>query len=306
MDRVASMTAFATVVTSGSFSAAARRLKMSPAMVTTHVQSLEEQLGARLLNRTTRKLSLTEAGKEYYDRCAQILAQIDEADRIVSALHSSPRGTLRLNAASLFAHHLAPLIAEFNSAYPEITVELFTTDRRIDLVEEGIDVAIRFNQPPDSSVVMRRLGQFRVLLVAAPAYVERHGMPREPGELTDHNCLAYMYRGYEALIREWNLTGPGGEVTVPVSGNLRTNSIATLQAAALEGRGVIMAPSFSIDQFLRSESLVRVLPDYHVAEFPIVALYPHRQHVSAKVRSFIDFAARHFAADPKWQHGAAT
>jgi DNA-binding transcriptional LysR family regulator len=307
MDRVDSMTAFATVVTSGSFAAAAKRLNMSPAMVTKHVQSLEDRLGARLLNRTTRKLSVTEAGRAYYDRCAQILAQIEEADISVSALHSAPRGTLRLNAATVLSHGVSSLIGKFTAAYPEIAIELITTDRMVDLVEEGIDVAIRFNQAPDSSsLVMRRLGRFRLILCAAPAYFERHSVPQRPGDLAEHNCVAYMYRGFDTLTREWRFVGPDGEVTAPISGNVRTNSIETILSAALEGRGIIQAPVHTIYEYLCAGRLTQVLPEYHLGEFPIIALYPHRQHLSAKVRDFIDFAAKHFTQDPRWMHGECT
>lgn len=312
MDRITSMTAFATVVTSGSFASAAQRLNMSPATVTNHVQAIEERLGVRLLNRTTRKLSLTEAGRTYYDQCAFILAQLEAADSSVSALNSTPRGTLRLNAANVLSSGMAALISGFSVAYPEITVDLTTTDGMVDLVEGGIDAAVRFKEPPDSSLIMRRLGQFRLILCASPAYIEQHGAPREPSDLSQHNCMAYMYRGFDKLTRVWCLTGPEGEVDVPISGNLHTNSVDTLSAAALDGRGIIMACSRTVDTALRSRRLVRVLPDYHLGEYPIIALYPHRQHVPAKVRSFVDFAAKHFAEtlappanDPRQGEGAA-
>ena len=301
MDRITSMTAFAAVVTSGSFAAAAQRLSMSPAMVTNHLQSLEERLGVRLLNRTTRKLSLTEAGRAYFDQCGLILAQIEAADSSVAELNSTPRGTLRLNAANVLSYSMAPLVGDFCAAYPDITVKLTTTDRMVDLVEDGIDVAIRFNQPPDSSVIVRRLGHFRVVLYAAPAYLEQHGAPRHPSELAQHNCIAYMHPGFDELTREWTLKSSAGDVTVSISGNLHTNSVETLMAAAFDGRGVVMALSYVADAAARSGRLVRVLPDYHLGEFPIIALYPHRQHVPAKVRSFIDFAAKHFAEGRSYQ-----
>ncbi|HEX7967721.1 MAG TPA: LysR substrate-binding domain-containing protein [Stellaceae bacterium] len=295
MDRITSMTAFAAVVTSGSFAAAAQRLSMSPATVTNHLQSLEERLGVRLLNRTTRKLSLTEAGRAYFDQCGLILAQIEAADSSIAELNAMPRGTLRLNAANVLSYSMAPLIGGFCAAYPDITVDLTTTDRMVDLVEERIDVAIRFNQPPDSSVIVRRLGYFRVMLYAAPAYLEQHGAPRHPSELSQHNCIAYMHPGFDALTREWTLKSLAGDMTVSISGNLHTNSVEMLMAAAFDGRGIVMALSCVADAAVRSGRLARVLPDHHLGEFPIIALYPHRQHVPAKVRSFIDFAAKHFA-----------
>ena len=298
MDRFASINTFVAVVDCGSFTSAAERLGMAPATVTNHVQWLEERLGARLLNRTTRKLSLTEAGRTYYDKCAIIVAQLEAVDSSISALNATPRGTLRLNAANPLSYVVAPLIAGFSAAYPEIAIELTTTDRMVDLVEEGIDVAIRFHHMPDSSLVMRRLSQFRLILCAAPAYLDRHGAPREPSELSRHSCIAYTYQGFDKLAREWHLTGPQGKVTVPISCNLQTNSIETLLHAALDGRGIVMYCRHTGDTALCAGRLVRVLPDYSMGEFPIVALYPHRQYVSAKVRSFVDFAAKHLAEDP--------
>jgi DNA-binding transcriptional LysR family regulator len=301
MDRVTSMTAFTTIVAAGSFSAAARRLSMSPAMVTNHVRALEERLGARLLNRTTRKLSLTEAGKAYYDQCALILAQIDAADSSVAELHAKPQGKLRLNAANVLSHCLAPLIGEFSAVYPEITIELTTTDRMVDLVEEGVDVAIRFNQAPDSNLIVRRLGAFRVILCAARSYLENHGTPHGPAELAKHDCIAYMHRGFDRLTREWTLTGPEGDVAVRISSKLHTNSLETLLTAALDGRGIAMALSGGAEGAIRSERLVRVLPDYHLGEFPIIALYAHREYLSAKVRCFVDFSAQYFAGVPSYR-----
>ncbi|HEV8027674.1 MAG TPA: LysR family transcriptional regulator [Stellaceae bacterium] len=298
MDRVTSMTAFATVVVAGSFAGAAQRLKMSPAMVTNHVRSLEERLGARLLNRTTRKLSLTEAGRSYYEQCALILAQIEAADTSVSALTSTPRGTLRVNAAPILTLNTAPLIAAYSAAYPEVTLEFTTTDRMVDLVEEGIDMAIRFNQAPDSSLIVRRLGSFRIILCASPTYLAEHGTPREPADLSRHQCVAYMYQGFERLTREWKVTGPKDETLVPITSRIQTNSVETMVAAATEGRGIAMGLSCAVEAAIRAGKLVRVLPEHHLGEYPIIALYPHRQHISAKVRSFLDFAARHFAEMP--------
>src|SRR5260221_6407826 len=179
MDRITSMTTFTTVVTAGSFAAAAQRLNMSPAMVSNHVRALEERLGARLLNRTTRKLSLTEAGKAYFDQAALILAQVEAADSSIAELQSTPRGTLRVNAASILSTVVVPLFAAFGAAFPEITLDLVSTDRMPDLVEEGIDVAVRFNPEPESSLIERQLGSIRIIFCAAPAYLAKHGTPRE-------------------------------------------------------------------------------------------------------------------------------
>lgn len=302
MDRITSMTAFATVVAVGSFAGAAQRLQMSPAMVTNHVRALEEHLGARLLNRTTRKVSLTEAGRDYYERCTQILAQIEDADNRVSALNSAPRGTLRVNASTVLAYGLATLIGDFSSTFPEITVEFIATDRMVDPVEEGFDLAIRYNEAPDSSLIVRRLGQFRIVACAAPTYLDKHGVPQQPSDLSQHNCLAYMHPGFTRLTREWTLIGPGGEeVTVPVTGSFHTNSLEAIRLAVVEGRGITMSQTYYLEEAVRRGELVHVLPDYHLGEFPIYAIYAHREHMPVKLRSFIDFAVRHFAEHPKWR-----
>ncbi len=259
------------------------------------VRALEERLGARLLNRTTRKLSLTEAGKAYFDQAALILAQIEAADSSIAELQSTPRGTLRVNAANILQTVVVPLLAAFNAASPEITLDVVTTDRMPDLVEEGIDVAVRFNPEPESSLIVRHLGSFRIICVAAPAYLARHGTPRELADLARHNCLSYMYPGFTTLTREWRLRGPGGEVTVPISGNLHSNNTDLLRTAALDGRGIALAANYRVEEDMRAGRLVHLFPEYHSGDVPIVALYPHRQHLPAKVRSFIDFAVKHFA-----------
>src|SRR5690348_5351740 len=295
MDRITSMTAFTTVVAAGSFAAAAQRLNMSPAMITNHVRALEEHLGARLLNRTTRKLSLTEAGKTYLDQAARILSEIEAADASVSDLQATPRGRLQVNAASVLSAALVPLFDAFGCAYPEITLELVSSDRMPDLVEDGIDVAVRFNPPPESSYIVRQLGMFHVIACASFAYLATRGEPREPADLTAHNCLSYMYPGFTLLTREWRLRGPKGEVTVPVSGNLHTNNTELLRQAALTGRGIVRAPAYRVEEDIRAGRLIHVLPDWQSGEWPIVALYPNREHLPAKVRLFVDYAVKYFA-----------
>jgi DNA-binding transcriptional LysR family regulator len=296
MDRLTLMSTFAAVVSGGSFAVAARRLNMSPASASARVHALEERLGARLLNRSTRKLSLTEAGRLYYEQCCAILAQLEAADASISALNAVPRGTLRVNASTTLAWGIAPLIGSFMAAYPEVAVELLTSDRMADIVDEGFDVAIRLQlEELPSSLITRSLGRLRVILCASPAYLEAHGTPRQPADLTRHNCIAYMHPGYAKLTREWRLEGPDCEIIVPISGTLHTNNSEALLAAALDGRGISMAGSRGAYEALCTGRLVQVLPEYHAGELPIIALYPHRQHLSAKVRSFVDFAAEHFA-----------
>lgn len=295
MDRLTTMTTFTAVASSSSFAEAARRLNLSPALVSKHVQALEDRLGARLLHRTTRKVSLTEAGQAYFDQASQILAEIEAADTSIRDLQAKPHGTLRVNASNVIFDHLVPLFTNFAAAFPEITLDLVTTDRMPDLVEEGVDVAIRANPDLESRVIARPLVSYQVICCAAPTYIARHGAPRLIEDLAHHSCLCFMYPGFTALTREWHLTGPSHEVTVRVSGNLHTNSTELLHAALLEGRGIGMVPSYRAADDIRAGRLVHLFPEYRSAEISIVALYPNREHLPMKVRSFVDFAVKHFA-----------
>jgi DNA-binding transcriptional LysR family regulator len=297
MDRLTSLTVFVRVVDCGGFSAAARRLNMSVSMVSSHVQSLEDRLGARLLNRTTRKVSLTEIGEAYYERCTQILAELDEADRMAGALQSTPRGTLRLYTGAHIVRFIAPIVAEFLELYPDASVELTMGERMVDLVEEGYDLAIRPTPPPDSSLIVRQLATWRAILCCSPGYLEAHGPPSQLGDLVRCNCLRYAFYPFD----EWRFTGPGGEpASVRVSGNLLTNSAETLRIAALSGQGVFLAPGFVVADDLEAGRLVPILPEYRPLEFTINAIYPHRRHVSAKVRGFIDLLARRIVEHRRW------
>jgi len=297
MDRLTSLTAFVRVVDSGGFSAAGRRLNMSTTMVSNHIQALEERLGARLLHRTTRKVSLTEVGKAYYDRCTQILADIEQADDIAGALQSTPRGTLRIYTATHIVQFVAPVVAEFLIAYPEAKVDLTIGEREVDLIDEGFDIAIRLIPPPDSSLIVRSLATWRHVLCCSPAYLEKHGPLRQLTELSDHNCVRHVLYPFED---EWRFVDrKGTPASVRVSGNLISNSGETLRRAALQGVGILLAPGFLIADDLDQGRLIRLLPEYRPVEFAMNAVYPHRHHLSAKVRSFIDLLARHSAEQQK-------
>ena len=297
MDRMTSMATFVKVVESGGFSAAARTLSMSPSMVTAHVQSLEERLGVRLLNRSTRRVSLTEVGHAYYERCLQILAEADDADQIAQALQSTPRGTLRLNTSIAIPPLLAPVVAEFVALYPEVSVNLTMSDRMIDLVEEGFDLAVRNMSVPDSSLVVRRVATYRFVVCGAPGYLAARGIPGQPADLSQHNCLVYSHSAWG---NEWRFAGPDGEQSVTVEGNLQANSDNALRLAAVHGQGLALAPSFLLLDEIKSGRLVPVLTEFLQAEHAINAIYPHRHHLPAKVRSFIDLLVKHFHADPGW------
>ena len=298
MDRLTSLTVFGHVVECGGFSAAARRLNMSVTMVSNHVQALEGRLGARLLNRTTRKVSLTEIGKLYYERSTQILADLEDADRMVGALHATPRGTLRLYTATHIIRFLAPVVDEFLTLYPAVTVDLSIGERAVDLIEEGFDLAIRASPPPESSAIIRQLTPWRHVLCCAPSYLETHPAPARPADIAHHNCLRYAFYPYGD---EWRFDGPDGQPgAVRVSGNVVTNSAETLRLLALRGRGLFLAPSFIVADDLAAGRLVPLLPNHRPVEFAISAIYPHRHYLSTKVRSFIDLLAERFAEHRKW------
>jgi DNA-binding transcriptional LysR family regulator len=297
MDRLTSLTAFVRVVDSGGFSAAGRRLTMSTTMVSNHIQALEDRLGARLLNRTTRKVSLTEVGRAYYDRCVQILADIEQADDIAGALQSTPRGTLRIYTATHIVPFVAPVVAEFLAAYPDVKVDLTMGERAIDMVDEGFDVAIRLTPPPDSSLIVRSLATWRHVLCCSHAYLEKHGRPQQLSDLSEHNCVRHVLYPFED---EWRFVDRKGmPASVRVSGNLITNSGETLRTAALHGGAICLAAGFLVQDDLEAGRLVRLLPEYRPVELSMNAVYPHRHHLSAKVRTFIDMLAHHSAEQQK-------
>jgi DNA-binding transcriptional LysR family regulator len=296
MDRLTSLTAFVRVVDSGGFSAAGRRLNMSTTTVSNHVQSLEDRLGVRLLHRTTRKVSLTEVGKAYYERCTQILADLEQADDIAGALQSTPRGTLRIYTGTHIVPFIAPVVAEFLAAYPDVKVDLSMGERSIDLIDEGFDIAVRLTPLPDSSLIVRSLATWRHVLCCSPAYLEKHGPVRKLSELADHNCVRHVLYPFD----DWHFTDrTGAPASVKVSGNLISNSGDTLRMAALHGIGILLAPGFLIANDLESGRLVRLLPEYRPVELAMNAVYPHRHHLSAKVRSFIDLLVHHSAEHQK-------
>ncbi|RXT28942.1 LysR family transcriptional regulator [Rhizobium leguminosarum] len=298
MDRLTSLMVFGRVVECGGFSAAARRLNMSVTMVGNHVQSLEDRLGVRLLNRTTRKVSLTETGKYYYERSSQILAELDEADRTAGALSTTPRGTLKVYTSSAIVRFLLPVVSEFMELYPSISLDFSVGERMVDMIEDGYDLVMRTVPPPDSSLVARKLTPWRHMLVCSPAYFESHPMPKTPAEVADHNCLQYAYYPYGD---EWRFEdGEGNKESVKISGNVVSNSAEMLRFLTLTGRGIFLAPSFVVFDDIAEGRLVKIMPDYRPIEFNINAVYPNRSHLPTKVRLFIDLLAERFAEHRKW------
>lgn len=304
-DIPAAMIAFARVVEAGSFTGAAARLGLSKSAVSKQIARLESHLGAQLLHRTTRRLSATEVGAALYERCARIAEEVEAAEEIASRLHAVPRGQLRVNAPVTFGHqHLGPCLADFLGRHPEVRLELTLNDRIIDLVEEGFDLAIRISSLTDSSLIARRLAPARRVLCAAPAYLQRRGVPMVPADLSAHACLIYTL---EATPREWRFrhSSGGPTETVRIDGPLQANNGEVLLAAAISGLGIAMTPSFIAGPDIAAGRLVRLLPDYDDQFGGVYAVYPPARHLSPKVRAFVDFLAERFGPEPPWEVACA-
>lgn len=288
------METFVAVVEAGSFVGAGESLRVSKAAVSRSVQELEARLGARLLQRTTRRLSLTEAGRAYYARSKQILADVEEADGAVGAVTGQPVGQLRVNVPFSFGlRHLAPLWGKFLARYPGIELDVSLNDRLVDLVEEGYDLAVRITRMADSSLVSRRLASTRVLFCASPEYLAEHGHLKRLADVTRHAVIGYSYSQFGDL---WRLTRRDGvEEEALTRPRLRANNGDTCRAAALAGQGIALLPTFLIGEDLHAGRLVPVLPDYPPPELGIYAVYPSRKHLSLKVRVLLDFLAEAFA-----------
>jgi DNA-binding transcriptional LysR family regulator len=298
MEDLQRMAIFARVVEDKSFSAAARRLGLSKSLVSKQVTQLEKSVGARLLNRTTRALSLTEAGAAFYEHCSRIVEELEEAKLAVSRLHSEPRGLLRISVPVAFGRlHVATVLPEFLATYPDLKVDMVTTDRFVDLAEEGYDVVVRIADQPAPTLVARKLAPVYRKMVATPDYFKRHGVPKTPEDLEQHNCLTYTYFNPQD---PWRLRGPDGDISIPASGNLRVNDDDALAEAVLRGLGLALLPTFIIGKELQAGRLQSVLSQYIPLERHIYAVYLANRHVSAKVRAFIDYLLKRFGPEPYW------
>lgn len=299
MDRLRAFEVFVTVVSRGGFARAAEVLGTSPANVTRYVNELEAHLGTRLLNRTSRTLSLTEGGETLYARCKSILDDVADTEGLVSSASVQPRGRLRINAPVSFGiQYLAPLWPDFMRKYPGIEIDVGLIDRVVDIVDEGYDLAIRISRAGSSNHAARKLATSRNILCASPDYLARAGVPATPADLMEHRCIGYTYA---ATGDEWQLIDAGRKThTVKVDCHLHTNNGDTARAAALAGQGVIWQPTFLIGNDLRAGTLVRVLPEYCLPEIDILAMYPSRRHLSARVRVMIDFLVDAFGGTPPW------
>ncbi len=294
------MATFARVVEAGSFSEAARRMASSRSAVSKAVAKLEKALGARLLNRTTRHLSLTEIGTSVAEHCSRILEAAAQTENLVGSLNAEPRGVLRVSASVAFGTlHVAPALAVFLPRYPELTIDLSITDRWVDLADEGYDVAIRVTGEPPPNWVARKLAPVRRKLCATPGYFEQRGIPQTPADLVRHNGLDYTRSGERGL---WRFTGPEGDISVPVTGPLHVDDDEALSQAVLGGLGLGLLPTFIIGKDLQSGKLQAVLSEYIPVERHVYAMYLPTRHLPSKVRVFIDFLVAHIGAEPYWDH----
>ncbi|MDX1595288.1 MAG: LysR family transcriptional regulator [Gammaproteobacteria bacterium] len=301
IDLLAAMRAFVAVVETESFTRAAQRLELSRGMASRHVGQLEAHLGVRLLNRTTRRLSLTEAGADYHPRAAQVLAQVAEAEAAATRESLTLRGTLRVTASTaLSVRHLDRAVAEFVARHPDVEVDLTATERMVDLVDEGFDLALRISDRVAPGLVARRLATVRLVACAAPAYLERHGVPASPEALAEHNCLFFSHANPR---HDWTFVRGKDTCTVRVHGSVRSNYGQVLVNAAIDGLGVVYEPTFLVDEALRTGALVRVLPEWEDARYGLFAVYPNRAYLPLKVRRFIDFLVERFGPEPYWDEG---
>ena len=297
MDKFHEMKVFSAVVEAGSFTGATRTLDMSKAAVSRYVAELEERLGVRLLHRTTRKLSPTSEGEIFYARCRELLDNLNEAEAEITARSGEAHGLLKVNVPVTFGlMHLAPLWPTFLARHSRLDLDITLSDRVVDLVEDGFDLAVRIGQLPASSLISRKLASTRMILCASPGYLERHGEPRRPDELLRHDVISYsLFSAGET----WSFQGPDGDVSVKVAPRVRTNSGDTCRAAALQHQGIILQPTFIVGKDLAQGTLREILPAFRSIELGIYAVYPSRKFVSPKVRLLIDFLVEAFAI-PRW------
>lgn len=301
MDKYTEMLVFSKAADMGSFSAAARELDLTPSAVSKLITRLEDRLGARLFQRTTRKLSLTAEGHAFQDRCGAILAEIQQAEDAVMALHDRVTGTLRITTISVFARlQMIKLMPEFMANFPELRVELELSEREVDLVGEGVDVAIVLSDGlTDESLVARRLAVNKRVICASPEYLAKHGTPKTPDDLINHNCLTHSSIQH---FNDWEFHTPEGIKSQRVKGNFHTNSASALHEAAKGGIGITRLATYVVQPSIESGLVVPLLQDNAVDTSSIQLVYPHRRHLSNKVRVFTDFMVSKFTPNPPWEN----
>lgn len=299
MTAISDFDIFARVARTGNMSAAGREMGLSPAVVSKRISLLEERLGARLFQRTTRQLTLTETGEGYFKRVVDILSLVEEAEDFVSRRNTKPRGSLKITAPTTFSRlHVAPYLPKFIERYPDIQLDVHMTDNYVDIIRDGFDLAIRIGELQDSSLVARKLSPDRRVICASPKYLDKAGTPKTLADLDEHNCLS---AGAQDL---WRLDGPGGQHQLRVKGNMRSNSAELIREALLSGLGLGLRSLWEIGPELKSGALKVVLPQYQgSSKVAIYAVYPCREFMPAKVNAFIEFLGEHFGLDPYWEKG---
>jgi DNA-binding transcriptional LysR family regulator len=292
MSRLQDLEVFVKVVNSGNFAKAAVALDINPSAISRRISQLEDQLGVRLFNRTTRSLSLTEVGERYFNRCLRILADLEEADREAKQHSEAPQGSLHVSCSTMFAHrHLLAWLPKFLTDYSRLSIQLVLTDDVIDVVGEGIDVAIRVSELADSSLITRRLVSDRRIICAAPAYLDRYGTPKTPDELAAHNCLAL--NAYKTTLNQWRFRDSVGLREIDVVGNFTVNSGVALYEAVLAGMGIARVTMFLASQALRSGQLVRIFSEYEdESDVGIYAIFPSNRYLLPKVQCFVEFLVK--------------
>jgi DNA-binding transcriptional LysR family regulator len=298
MDKLASIRAFTKVVQHGSFSKAAKELRLSRSAVSKYVIDLEQELGVQLLHRSTRSASPTENGQAYYERCLVILADLQEADAAVKRFQTEPQGILRVNAPMSFGTlHLGGALADFMEKYPKLQIQFMLSDEFLDPVQEGFDVTLRIADLHSSSLIARKIVLTPRVVCASPTYLQQHGVPEHPNDLRNHDCLTY---GHLATGNQWKLTGPDGDHWVQIPWTLCTNNAELLRDAAVKGRGIALLPTFIAGADLQQGHLRPILAGYAAPELSLYALYPPTPHLATKIRVFIDFLVERFGGRPHW------
>jgi DNA-binding transcriptional LysR family regulator len=294
-DQLDGMSVFVRVVEKGSFTLAARYLNHSTSYISKELSRLESRLGVRLLNRSTRKISLTDSGRTYYEYCRQIVADAEEAERSISAQHDVPRGTLKISAPLSLGHtYLADLLPQFLKTYPDVQMEVDFDERLVDVIAEGYDVVIRVTNLKDTSLISRKIMSSSIITLASPDYLRRKGCPAHPGDLIEHDCISYTYLQRPAY---WDyFSGDGKQLGVTVKPQVVCNDAELQRSMAVAGVGITRLPSFCCQDELSTGALVPILKEYEFKDLGVYALYPHRRHLSAKVRVFVDFLVKHLSS----------
>ena len=296
MDHLETIRSFARVVRNGSFSAVAKELNTSQSTISKRIAALEARLGSQLLTRTSRKLTLTQAGSAFYERCEAILNDLDEAESLASSLQAGPKGILRVSVPTVFGRlHIAPEVPRFLAEAPDIELDLQLNDRVVDLVGEGVDMAIRISDLADSAMVARRLGQSPRVLVATQKYIEKHGAPHDPRDLKTHSCLVYTLLATQNI---WHFKADGKEHSIQVAGRFRSNNSEIVLAVALADTGIAAMPLWLVQPHIDSGDLVTVLDDFRPISIPIYALYPQQRFIPYKVRVFTEYLRTAFLKNP--------